>query len=218
MGVVSPIGRSVDLFRDALFAGRSGDRADLRSSIRHAAHADRRRGEMGRRRDARPQSIVRRARRRRQAMADARAAAAPAGRAVSVWALASSSFPWTTSRRGAVVHPARRRRASGSVPADAVRPLRLLICAAFDLRRAALTHVSACAAGTDAIGAAFRMLLRPAALDDGRRRRLHDQPPRVSPASAASARRPPPTTIRRGRPGRSTARARASCSAKAPAS
>ena len=71
----------------------------------------------------------------------------------------SSSSRWTISRPGEPVNRCPSTRASGccilQTPSD--------LCVAllgqrFDLHAPPLTHVSACAAGTDAIGSAFRMI------------------------------------------------------------
>jgi 3-oxoacyl-[acyl-carrier-protein] synthase II len=159
MGVVSAIGRSVDAFRDALFAGRSGigpitifDPATLPTRIAAEVKWD---GEIMR--DRKVTFAIAAA---AQAMADTtRTGTRPVGEGGLSLGLGLELFSMDdlAARRNGQPLPvdARERLLYLQTPSD--------LCVAllgqrFDLHAPPLTHVSACAAGTDAIGSAFRMI------------------------------------------------------------
>ena len=159
MGVVSPIGRTVDGFRDALFAGRSGigpitvfDPATLPTRIAAEVKWD---GESMRDRkipfvlDAAAQAITE----------ATRAGTRPSGDGGLSLGLGLELFSMDDlagKRRG---RPAPEGIAERAIYLQTPSDLCVAMLAGrFELREPPVTHVSACAAGTDAIGSAFRMI------------------------------------------------------------
>jgi 3-oxoacyl-[acyl-carrier-protein] synthase II len=159
MGVVSPIGCSVDEFRDALFAGRSGigpitifDPATLPTRIAAEVRWD---GEIMRDRKvtfamaAADQAFT----------AATRSGSQPDGEGGLSLGLGLELFSMpdlAAKRRGAPLpDDARERIVFLQTPSDLCVSM---LSERFNLRAPPLTHVSACAAGTDAIGTAFRMI------------------------------------------------------------
>jgi 3-oxoacyl-[acyl-carrier-protein] synthase II len=154
MGVVSPIGCSVESFRRNLFAGVSGagpitafDPARLPTRI--AA-------------EVRWEGPILRDRKITFALEAARQALEASGRprgegglSLGIGLELFSMDDLAASRRPGFEPPRSRRERLGflQTPSDLCVSL---ICRRHGLTRAPLTHVSACAAGTDAIGAAFR--------------------------------------------------------------
>ena len=159
MGVVSPIGRTVDGFRDALFAGRSGigpittfDPATLPTRIAAEVKWD---GELMR--DRKISFALDAA---AQAMKEAtRAGTRPSGDGGLGLGLGLELFSMddlAAKRRGRPVpEPIAERAVYLQTPSDLCVSM---LADRFELRAPPLTHVSACAAGTDAIGSAFRMI------------------------------------------------------------
>jgi 3-oxoacyl-[acyl-carrier-protein] synthase II len=155
LGVVSPVGRSVESFRDNLLAGVSGagpitlfDPATLPTRI--AAEV---RWEGPILRDRKVTFAVEAA---RQAIAKGR----PAGEGGLSLGLGLELFSMedlvARGRPGFAAPTARLERSMFlQTPSDLCVHL---ISKLHDLRRPPLTHVSACAAGTDAIGSAFRLV------------------------------------------------------------
>lgn len=159
MGVVSPVGRTVAEFREALFAGRSGigpitifDPAALPTRIAAEVKWD---GAIMRDRKV---SFAGSA--AAQAFADAtRCATSPIGHGGLSLGLGLELFSMddlAAERRGEPM-PAdvRERLLYLQTPSDLCVSL---LARRFQLHQPPLTHVSACAAGTDAIGTAFRMI------------------------------------------------------------
>ena len=159
MGVVSPLGRTVDGFRDALFAGRSGigpitafDPATLPTRIAAEVRWD---GELMRDRkisfvlDAAAQAMK----------AATRAGTRPSGDGGLSLGLGLELFSMddlAAKRRG---RPAPEGIAARAVYLQTPSDLCVsMVAGRFELRAPPVTHVSACAAGTDAIGSAFRMI------------------------------------------------------------
>ena len=154
MGVVTPIGNSVGAFRESLFAGVSGagpitifDPASLPTRIAAEVAWD---------------GPVLRDRKITFALEAARQALDASGRPRGDGALSLgiglelfSMDDLAGSRRPGFALPASRRDRLGflQTPSDLCVQL---ISKRHELSRPPLTHVSACAAGTDAIGAAFR--------------------------------------------------------------
>lgn len=165
MGVVAPIGRTVDAFREALFAGRSGvgpitifDPGTLPTRIAAESHAG---GDV-----MRDRKVTFACRAASQAMADATSAAGrPFGAGGLSLGLGLELFSMDdlAAREKGEPPPAdlRGRMLYLQTPSDLSVAL---LAQRFDLTEPPCTHVSACAAGTDAIGSAFRMIA------DGRRR------------------------------------------------
>ena len=159
MGVIAPIGRSVEEFRDALFAGRSGigpitvfNPAALPTRIAAEVKWD---GEVMRDRKVTFAHAA-----ADQAMADAtRNGTHPTGAGGLSLGLGLELFSMddlAAKRRGAPMPDgARERLLYLQTPSDLCVPL---LARRFELREPPATHVSACAAGTDAIGSAFRMI------------------------------------------------------------
>ena len=159
MGVICAIGRTVPDFREALFAGRSGvgpitvfDPATLPTRI--AAEVKPGQGLM---RDRKVSFACVAA---SEAMADAtRAGSRPLGRGGLSLGLGLELFSMddlAARRAGAAVpQSARERMVFLQTPSDLCVSM---LAQRFALCEPPLTHVSACAAGTDAIGAAFRMV------------------------------------------------------------
>jgi 3-oxoacyl-[acyl-carrier-protein] synthase II len=159
LGVVSPIGRTCAEFRDALFAARSGigpittfDPATLPTRIAAEVKWN---GEVMR--DRKISFALDAA---AQAMADATAAGTrPSGDGGLSLGLGLELFSMDDL--------AAKRRGEPRPEAIAERVLYLqtpsdlcvsMLTGRFELRAPPITHVSACAAGTDAIGSAFRMI------------------------------------------------------------
>ena len=165
MGVVCPIGHSVDAFRDALFAGRSGvgpitlfDPAALPTRIAAESRVG---GDVMRDRKVTFACLA-----ATQAMADAtQAGTRPAGAGGLSLGLGLELFSMddlAANRRGEPPPvDVRGRLLYLQTPSDLSVAL---LARRFELTEPPLTHVSACAAGTDAIGSAFRLIA------DGRRR------------------------------------------------
>jgi 3-oxoacyl-[acyl-carrier-protein] synthase II len=159
MGVVSAIGRSIGEFRDALFAGRSGigpitvfDPATLPTRIAAEVKWD---GELPR--DRKVSFACDAA---SQAMTDAtRGGSRPCGAGGLSLGLGLELFSMddlAARRRGQPLPAeARDRLLFLQTPADLCVSM---LARRFELREPPLVHVSACAAGTDAIGSAFRMI------------------------------------------------------------
>jgi len=159
MGVVSPIGRTCAEFRDALFAARSGigpittfDPATLPTRIAAEVKWD---GDVMR--DRKISFALDAA---RQAMADATSGGTrPSGDGGLSLGLGLELFSMDDL--------AAKRRGERAPETIAERLLYLqtpsdlcvsMLAGRFELRAPPITHVSACAAGTDAIGSAFRMI------------------------------------------------------------
>ena len=159
MGVVCAIGRSVDEFRAALFAGRSGigpitifDPATLPTRIAAEVKWD---GAIMRDRKV---SFAQEA--AEQAMADAtRCGTRPAGVGGLSLGLGLELFSMDDLAAKRAGRPApgatRERLLYLQTPSDLCVSI---LAQRFALREPPATHVSACAAGTDAIGGAFRMI------------------------------------------------------------
>ena len=159
MGVVCPIGQSVAAFREALAAGRSGvgpitlfDATALPTRVAAEARVG---GDVMRDRKVTFACLA-----ATEAMTDAtRAGTRPSGAGGLSLGLGLELFSMddlAASRRGEPLpEDARGRLLYLQTPSDL--PVALL-ARRFDLTEPPLTHVSACAAGTDAIGAAFRLI------------------------------------------------------------
>jgi 3-oxoacyl-[acyl-carrier-protein] synthase II len=159
MGVVSPIGRTVHSFRDALFAGRSGigpittfDPATLPTRIAAEVKWD---GELMR--DRKISFVLDAA---AQAMNETtRAGTHPSGDGGLSLGLGLELFSMddlAAKRRGWPEPESIVERAVYlQTPSDLCVSM---LAGRFELRAPPVTHVSACAAGTDAIGSAFRMI------------------------------------------------------------
>ena len=159
MGVVSPIGQTVDEFRDALFTGRSGigpitifDPATLPTRI---AAEVKWHGEI-----MRDRKISFACSAAAQAVADAtRCGAVPRGEGGLSLGLGLELFSMDDlagRRRGEPMpEDPRARLLYLQTPSDLCVSL---LARRFQLLQPPVTHVSACAAGTDAIGTAFRMI------------------------------------------------------------
>ena len=159
MGVVSPIGRTVQDFRDALFAGRSGigpitafDPATLPTRIAAEVKWD---GELMRDRkisfvlDAAAQAMKEAARPGSRPSRDG-------GLSLGLGLELFSMEDLASKRRGRPVPESIAERAVYlQTPSDLCVSM---LAGRFELRAPPVTHVSACAAGTDAIGSAFRMI------------------------------------------------------------
>ena len=160
MGVVTPIGNSVDAFRDGLLSGRSGGRpislfdpGELPTRI--AAEVAWTRPTL---RDRKVSFAVEAA---RQAFA---AAVASGSKPTGAGGLSLGIGLELFSMEDLVVY----RRSGGELPENLSDRLTYIqtpsdlcvhvISRRFALCRPPMTHVSACAAGTDAIGAAFRLI------------------------------------------------------------
>ena len=159
MGVVSPIGQSVDEFRASLFAGRSGigpitifDSATLPTRIAGEVKWN---GEV-----MRDRKVTFACAAAEQALADAlRGGTRPAGAGGLSLGLGLELFSMDDLAAHAAGAPApetaRERLTYVQTPSD--------LCVSILAHRYALTeppatYVSACAAGTDALGGAFRMI------------------------------------------------------------
>jgi 3-oxoacyl-[acyl-carrier-protein] synthase II len=159
MGVVSAIGRSVAEFRDSLFAGRSGigpitlfDPATLPTRIAAEVKWD---GDV-----MRDRKVTFACAAAAEAMADATQGGTPpaGGGGLSLGlGLELFSMDDLAARRRGDPAPAgvRERLLFLQTPSDLCISL---LSRRFELCEPPSTHVSACAAGTDAIGAAFRMI------------------------------------------------------------
>ena len=159
MGVVSPIGRTVAHFRDALFSGRSGigpittfDSATLPTRIAAEVKWD---GDV-----MRDRKITFALDAAAQAMTDAtRSGTRPSGEGGLSLGLGLELFSMddlaAKRRGGGVPEPIADRAVYLQTPSDLCVSM---LAGRFELRAPPLTHVSACAAGTDAIGSAFRMI------------------------------------------------------------
>jgi 3-oxoacyl-[acyl-carrier-protein] synthase II len=159
MGVVSPIGQSVAEFRTSLFAGRSGigpitlfDPATLPTRIAAEVKWE---GEV-----MRDRKVTFACAAAADAMADAtRGGTRPAGAGGLSLGLGLELFsmPDLAARRRGEPAPddVRERLLYLQTPSDLCVSL---LARRFELHEPPGTHVSACAAGTDAIGAAFRMI------------------------------------------------------------
>ncbi|MDH5492095.1 MAG: beta-ketoacyl-[acyl-carrier-protein] synthase family protein, partial [Myxococcales bacterium] len=169
MGVVTPLGNEVDAFLDALLAGRSGVRKIRRFDVqamptRIAAEAELE-GELpfGDRKIAFALSAS------RSAIADATRSAplppAPCGIAMGVGLELFSMADLVQARHHGVPLPSRleARLSFMQTPSDMCVHL---IASEQELSLPPRVHVSACAAGTDAIGDAFRQIA------SGRARRM----------------------------------------------
>src|SRR2546430_3106797 len=161
MGVVAPIGQSVAEFRDALLAGRSGigpitifDPASLPTRIAAEVKWD---GEILR--DRKVSFAIAAA---QQAFDNARTPIGDGGLSLGL-GLELFSMDDLAAKKGGAPMPssARERLLYLQTPSNLCVPM---LSRRFDLHAPPVTHVSACAAGTDAIGAAFRMIA------EGRRR------------------------------------------------
>ena len=165
MGVVTPIGNTVRDFRDALFAGRSGigpittfNPATLPTRIAAEVKWD---GAVMR--DRKVSFVLAAA---KQCFDDAVSCGTrPAGGGGLSLGLGLELFSMTDLAKKRLGSPmpadARERMVYLQTPSDLCVPM---LARQFKLSCPPITHVSACAAGTDAIGSAFRMVA------DGRRR------------------------------------------------
>jgi 3-oxoacyl-[acyl-carrier-protein] synthase II len=159
MGVVCPIGRSVDEFRASLFAGRSGigpitifDPATLPTRIAAEVKWD---GEVMRDRKVSFACAA-----AAQALADAgRADTAPRGTGRLSLGLGLELFSMDDLAAQRAGHPApvsvRDRLLYLQTPSDLCVSI---LAHRYQLTEPPVTYVSACASGTDAIGSAFRMI------------------------------------------------------------
>ena len=154
MGVVTPIGNSVDGFRESLFAGVSGagpitvfDPASLPTRIAAEVKWD---GPV-----LRDRKITFALEAARQALEDSGRPRGEGGLSLGIGLELFSMDDLAEIRRpGSGLPESRRDRLSFlQTPSDLCVQL---ISKRHELSRPPLTHVSACAAGTDAIGAAFR--------------------------------------------------------------
>ena len=159
MGVVCPIGQSVDEFRASLFAGRSGvgpitifDPATLPTRIAAEVKWD---GEVMRDRKVSFACAA-----AAQALADAgRAGTSPRGDGGLSLGLGLELFSMDDLAAQRAGHPApvavRDRLLYLQTPSDLCVSI---LAHRYQLTEPPVTYVSACASGTDAIGSAFRMI------------------------------------------------------------
>ena len=159
MGVVCPIGQTVDEFRASLFAGRSGigpitifDPATLPTRIAAEVKWD---GEVMRDRKVSFACAA-----AAQALADAgRAGTSPRGDGGLSLGLGLELFSMDDLAAKRAGHPApvavRDRLLYLQTPSDLCVSI---LAHRYQLTEPPVTHVSACASGTDAIGSAFRMI------------------------------------------------------------
>ena len=161
MGVVSPIGNSVGALRDGLLAGQSGvgpitifDPSSLPTRIAAEVHWE---GPI-----LRDRKITFALEATRQAMEEAGQPRGAGGISLGIGLELFSMDDLAAMRQPGFTLPASGRDRLGflQTPSDLCIHV---IAARYDLRTPPLTHVSACAAGTDAVGAAFRLVA------DGRR-------------------------------------------------
>jgi 3-oxoacyl-[acyl-carrier-protein] synthase II len=154
MGVVTPIGNSVGAFRDSLLAGVSGagpitvfDPASLPTRIAAEVRWD---GPV-----LRDRKITFALEAARQALKSSGRPRGEGGLSLGIGLELFSMDDLAESRRPGFALPASRRERLSflQTPSDLCVQL---ISKRHELSRPPLTHVSACAAGTDAIGAAFR--------------------------------------------------------------
>jgi 3-oxoacyl-[acyl-carrier-protein] synthase II len=156
MGVVSPLGNSVDAFRDALLAGRSGvgpitvfDPASLPTKIAAEVKWD---GPI-----LRDRKITFALEAARQATEAAGRPPGEGGLSLGIGLELFSMDDLVAMQRPGFALPESRRERLGflQTPSDLVVHM---LSKRHGLTRPPLTHVSACAAGTDAIGHAFRLV------------------------------------------------------------
>jgi len=154
MGGVTPIGNTVGAFRDSLFAGVSGagpitvfDPASLPTRIAAEVKWD---GPV-----LRDRKITFALEAARQALESSGRPRGEGGLSLGIGLELFSMDDLAESRRPGFALPASRRERLSflQTPSDLCVQL---IAKRHELSRPPLTHVSACAAGTDAIGAAFR--------------------------------------------------------------